>query len=148
MTSLAAHAGCLLLSAVPEILSAKVKSLRPGKDMLQVLQSFNQLKGKNGWKLVTSDSSPPTFLEEALSSLPIDKGNPTAFCALTIEGWKPGGMSACSRRWMELLPEPMVPFDAGKRKKLEAKVSGSIGTIIKLRQKRNLEKANPNQADS
>jgi hypothetical protein len=111
------------------------------------LQTFDQLRSKNGWKLVTSGSSPPTFLEEALTSLPIDADNLTAFCALTIADLKPDAMDACSQRWLELLSEPMVPFDAKKRKKLEAKVSGSIGTLIELRRERNLKRAKAHKAD-
>jgi len=121
------------LSIIPSTLLDKVKLLKPGRRVARDLKLVDQIQGKRRWKTVHGGSSPPAFLEEALTSISVNDRNPTAFCAIVVKDWETNELGVSASRWMKVLQTPFIPFNKRSRKKLEVAASEEIASLINLR---------------
>jgi hypothetical protein len=128
------------LSVIPNSISAKIESLKPGQDVLRALKLFNGLESRNGWKILSRGETAPLALAKVLTSLAVNEKNPAAFCALVIHDWDYSAPSTSANRWIEVLGTAHMPFNKSLMEKLERAASKELGILVDLRRAENIKK--------
>ena len=106
-------------SFIPDDLVAKIKTLRPGKQVVADLSRLEELPSRNQWRQIGPEIGLSSALTEAISSVSTRAQSPIAFCALQVEDWSSEErISPVAERWLEIIPTPLVPFSTRLRTEL------------------------------
>jgi molecular chaperone HtpG len=131
---------------IPNALVDKVKSMRPGRGVLEELQYIANRPSKKGWRYFSfelpGNVSLPLGLAASLvkeiTSIKVDAKNPIMFIVIKPIAWQENENNddPVGIQWLRDWDGPLVPFNLSKRKNLEGNASSLATEFIQIRRKK------------